>query len=31
VKHAEDVDHLRSLLKTESGEVILTTLEKFRI
>lgn len=31
VKHAESTDDLRRLLQTESGEVILTTLEKFRI
>ncbi len=31
VKHAQSTDELRTLLKTEGGEVILTTLEKFRI
>lgn len=31
VKHAETTDELRQLLQTESGEVILTTLEKFRL
>jgi type I restriction enzyme, R subunit len=31
VKHAASTDDLRRLLQTESGEVILTTLEKFRI
>lgn len=31
VKHAESTDDLRGLLQTESGEVILTTLEKFRL
>ncbi|MEM7308735.1 MAG: type I restriction endonuclease subunit R [Planctomycetota bacterium] len=31
VKHAESVDELRDLLRTEGGEVILTTIEKFRL
>ncbi|VVB65269.1 Uncharacterised protein [uncultured archaeon] len=31
VKHAEDVDKLRNLLRTEGGEVIFTTIEKFRL
>jgi type I restriction enzyme R subunit len=31
VKHAETVDQLRDLLRTEGGEVILTTIEKFRL
>ena len=31
VKHAETTDDLRSLLKTEGGEVIFTTIEKFRL
>jgi type I restriction enzyme, R subunit len=31
VQHAESTDDLRRLLETESGEVILTTLEKFRL
>lgn len=31
VKHAESVDGLRDLLRTEGGEVILTTIEKFRL
>jgi len=31
VKHAEDVDKLRDLLRTEGGEVIFTTIEKFRL
>lgn len=31
VTQASDVDHLRDLLRTEGGEVILTTIEKFRL
>lgn len=31
VQHAESVDDLRDLLKTEGGEVIFTTIEKFRL
>jgi len=31
VKHAEKVDQLRDLLRTEGGEVIFTTIEKFRL
>lgn len=31
VKHADSVDDLRSLLRTEGGEVIFTTIEKFRL
>ncbi|MFQ5903095.1 MAG: DEAD/DEAH box helicase family protein, partial [Candidatus Binatia bacterium] len=31
VKHAASVDHLRDLLQTEGGEVILTTIEKFQL
>ena len=31
VQHAESVDALRSLLRTEGGEVVLTTIEKFRL
>ncbi|GFO81285.1 MAG: hypothetical protein A49_09120 [Methyloceanibacter sp.] len=31
VKRAESVDDLRALLKTEGGEVIFTTIEKFRL
>ncbi|MGA2107123.1 MAG: type I restriction endonuclease subunit R [Syntrophorhabdales bacterium] len=31
VKHAEDVEDLRDLLKTEGGEVIFSTIEKFRL
>jgi type I restriction enzyme R subunit len=31
VRHAESVDDLRDLLKTEGGEVIFTTIEKFRL
>ncbi|MCX6376823.1 MAG: HsdR family type I site-specific deoxyribonuclease, partial [Armatimonadetes bacterium] len=31
VKHADDVDQLRQLLQTEGGEVIFTTIEKFRL
>lgn len=31
VKHAESVDELRDLLKTQGGEVIFTTVEKFRL
>lgn len=31
VKHADSVDDLRSMLQTEGGEVIFTTLEKFRL
>ena len=31
VKHAESVDELRQLLQTEGGEVIFTTIEKFRL
>jgi type I restriction enzyme, R subunit len=31
VKHAGSVDELRSSLKTEGGEVIFTTIEKFRL
>ena len=29
VKHADSVDELRTLLRTEGGEVIFTTIEKF--
>jgi type I restriction enzyme R subunit len=31
VKHAEGVDDLRDLLQTEGGEVVFTTIEKFRL
>ena len=31
VKHAESVDDLRALLATQGGEVIFTTIEKFRL
>jgi type I restriction enzyme R subunit len=31
VKHAESVDDLRELLATSGGEVIFTTIEKFRL
>lgn len=31
VKHAKDVEDLRNLLQTEGGEVIFTTIEKFRL
>ncbi len=31
VKHAGTVDELRKLLQTEGGEVIFTTIEKFRL
>jgi type I restriction enzyme R subunit len=31
VNHADNVSELRSLLKTEGGEVIFTTIEKFRL
>ncbi|UQA58584.1 type I restriction endonuclease subunit R [Polyangium aurulentum] len=31
VQHADSVDELRSLLRTEGGEVIFTTIEKFRL
>ncbi len=31
VKHADSVEALRSLLRTEGGEVIFTTIEKFRL
>jgi len=31
VQQAESTDHLRSLLQTEGGEVIFTTIEKFRL
>ena len=31
VKHADSVDDLRSLLRTEGGEVIFTTIEKFAL
>lgn len=31
VKHAESVEELRTLLQTEGGEVIFTTIEKFRL
>jgi type I restriction enzyme R subunit len=31
VKHAETVDDLRAMLQTEGGEVIFTTIEKFRL
>ncbi|WP_158620009.1 type I restriction endonuclease subunit R [Corallococcus sicarius] len=31
VQHAESVSELRSLLRTEGGEVIFTTIEKFRL
>lgn len=31
VKHAENVDELRSLLRGDGGEVIFTTVEKFRL
>ncbi len=31
VKHAESTDELRDLLRTEGGEVIFTTIEKFRL
>lgn len=31
VHHADDVDELRTLLQTEGGEVVFTTVEKFRL
>lgn len=31
VKHAESVEELRQMLQTEGGEVIFTTIEKFRL
>lgn len=31
VQHAESTDDLRELLRTEGGEVIFTTIEKFRL
>jgi type I restriction enzyme, R subunit len=31
VKHADSVDELRELLRSEGGEVIFTTIEKFRL
>jgi type I restriction enzyme R subunit len=31
VKHADSTDELRELLRTEGGEVIFTTIEKFRL
>lgn len=31
VKHADSVDDLRDLVRTEGGEVIFTTIEKFRL
>ncbi|MBI3465499.1 MAG: type I restriction endonuclease subunit R [Planctomycetes bacterium] len=31
VKHARSVDELRDMLRTEGGEVIFTTIEKFRL
>lgn len=31
VKHAESVEELRQLIQTEGGEVIFTTIEKFRL
>ncbi|MBI2528706.1 MAG: type I restriction endonuclease subunit R [Candidatus Rokubacteria bacterium] len=31
VKHADSVDELRELLRTEGGEIIFTTIEKFRL
>ncbi len=31
VKHADSVEELRELLRTEGGEVIFTTIEKFRL
>ena len=31
VRHADNVGQLRSALRTEGGEVILTTIEKFRL
>ncbi|MBF0423590.1 MAG: type I restriction endonuclease subunit R, partial [Magnetococcales bacterium] len=31
VQHANSVDDLRNLLRTEGGEVIFTTIEKFRL
>src|SRR5262249_9764233 len=31
VKHAESVEQLRDMLQTEGGEVIFTTIEKFRL
>lgn len=31
VKHAESVDELREMLRSEGGEVIFTTIEKFRL
>ncbi len=31
VQHAESVSQLRSLLRTEGGEVVFTTIEKFRL
>lgn len=31
VKHAESVEELRNLLRTEGGEIVFTTIEKFRL
>lgn len=31
VKHADSVEELRTLLQTEGGEVVFTTIEKFRL
>jgi type I restriction enzyme R subunit len=31
VKHADSVDDLRKLVQTEGGEIIFTTIEKFRL
>lgn len=31
VKHADSVDELRAMLGTEGGEIIFTTIEKFRL
>jgi type I restriction enzyme R subunit len=31
VKHADSVEELRDLLATSGGEVIFTTIEKFRL
>jgi len=31
VQHAENIDDLRNLLRTEGGEVIFTTIEKFQL
>ena len=31
MKHADTTDELREMLRTEGGEVIFTTLEKFRL